>query len=304
MNYPAIIKKAWAHTETFPYLKKIALIGAIVDLFFGILYYLYQGTYTWVELTERIANKSVSLDFFWDIWDYVRSDAGLLQMVIIIGIITVVFHVFLPSFIQGALIGSYNRIYHEKENGTSTAVTIGLHNYLKIFKLHITTDWLRSGRAFIIFLFVLRFFGNEGGAFFYILTGVYFLFSFIFNIFFSYVEYYIVIKKEDIFKAIASSAFLFLNFWKETLTITFLSYLINLRVIINILFFMAIPILISGLIYLGTSFISKAIALIIGGILTLIIFLFVCRLSATLIAFMNGVWTYVFLQLEEKEKVI
>ena len=119
---------------------------------------------------------------------------------------------------------------------------------------------------------------------------------------FTYSEFFIVLEKKSVLRAMGRSAKLVILSWKHTFLIVILMAIIGLRIIINILAVLLVPALIflaAGL--LATLALAK-IGILIGVIFGLVGLFVASYFTGILHVFAAAVWTFTFLELMEEPR--
>ncbi len=122
------------------------------------------------------------------------------------------------------------------------------------------------------------------------------------TLFFTYVEWYIVIDDDKPFGAMKKSAALVFHNWQHTFLILILLMVIVLRVILNMILVFVIPFLVFAGVGLFASVAFQNIAFAIGILVSIICLYIAGYLGGTLNIFSNAVWTFTFLELTAKDQ--
>jgi hypothetical protein len=187
---------------------------------------------------------------------------------------------------------------------TSQVISLWLYNFLPIFKYTNLFSEFKFISILNWYLFTIRFVWIE-----YISYISYtFLIAFIIwtaiNILFSYAKYIIILEQKPIFKAIwESSKIAVLNF-NTTIKLYFLMFILNIRVIINFIIFLAFPIILVLAISIITSkiFLYLTVAIII--ILFIAFILFLWYLTSVLEIFITSIWYFAYKKWKDNLKEI
>jgi hypothetical protein len=118
---------------------------------------------------------------------------------------------------------------------------------------------------------------------------------------FTYSEYYIVIDKQGVFSSIIKSGGLVIRQWHHTLFMLLLMAVIIIRVALNLLVALLVPLLIVGPIFIFTSLTLAKIGVVIGSILGLVVLYFASYFLGVFHVFATAVWTFTFLDLTKED---
>lgn len=301
MNYKEIVAEAWLFTQEN---RKLVIWYGAVPAFFtttvGIGYIIYQYfAFISSALFEKW-NRSFAYLALTTILDFLQAHRGTILPLLITAVIVLICYFILPVILEGGLIQMIARKRNGQDVPTRKGFFYGLQYFLPLFeyKLFIQTFSLVS--ILSILATSLR---NLGWAVLptilpaSILSLVAIL---ILAIFFTYTEFYIVIDEKGSFKAISQSFNLVLRNLEETLLLTILMLIIGVRIIIQILFVLLIPVVTIGVIYLLTLANLPNLGLALGAGIGLIGLLIASYLNGIIHIFAIAVWTITFLKLTEE----
>lgn len=298
MQYREIIKEALEFTQNnkrmiFWY----SFFPALLATLSGIIYLTYQF----------FAFKSSALfenwqSGFWStvltiVWPIIRNNfSGTLPLLIIAGIIVILYFL-IPSFCEGAII----QLIARKKNGhpvrSRHGIRYGLLSFLPLleYSLLIRTFSLAAilGEASFIVL-------NLGIDALNALMPVLIILAIvgiILTVLFTYTEFFIVIDGRKVFEAIVKSCTLVVTHLESTLLLSILMLIISIRILVQIIFVLLIPIIIIASLYLFTSSAFPLIGFIVAGIASLILLYIASYLGGIIHVFAATVWTFTFLEL-------
>jgi hypothetical protein len=290
-----IIAQAWAITTTERPLKRWGFVGSFFRLLLDIKLIAYQLYFLYAFV---IAGRPVGL-FDDVIWIYDHLPFGLFITIVTTFLVLLFIEFLLPSFTDGAIIGlgakSHNK---EKVNG---GFVLAMYNFFPIFAVH--ELFVFSGvNLLITALSILLRYGSGLQGFLIVVTLLLWSFSSILKFFSSFAEPAIVIEKAGIFLAIGKSMKLVISYLWHVIFLVLLMLIISIRIFINTVIAILIPVIVFGiglvLTYVFTPAISYTIASIIGLVLIFITAYFFTYLHV----FKQTVWTILFMELiKEKE---
>ena len=119
---------------------------------------------------------------------------------------------------------------------------------------------------------------------------------------FTYAEYYVAIDREGVVSSMLKSSGLVVRQWHHTLFMLLLMSIIVVRMILNVLVALLVPLLILGPFFLFTSLTTSTIFAVVGGLVALVALYFASYFLATFHVFVTGVWTFTFLDLTKEDQ--
>ncbi len=303
MNYKALVAEAWDFTQEH---KKLALYYGAVPAFFttgvGVGYIIYQYySFLSSQLFQNWEHKflTVVLEYA---FNFLINKTYLLFPLIITAIIVLIGYFILPVICQGALI----QLVARRKNGQIVhgrkGINYGLLSFLPLFEYRLLVQTFSITSVFSTVALALRIMGWN------IMTTIVPLMVFVailgvvLALFLTYTEFFIVIDGESVFTSMTKSFSLVIKNLEETLLVTILMLIIGLRIIIQILFVLLIPILVIAGIYLMTLANLPHLGIIVGAIMGLVGLIIASYLIGIIHTFTVIVWTFTFLKLTgEKE---
>jgi hypothetical protein len=300
MNYKDTIKEAWQFAQSN---KKMvtwyALIPSMITTVSGIVFFLYQYFSFKKEIAPNGEERSQAFGFLVDFWEYIKANPDNIWIYIVVAVLLLIIYFFYPTFSVGAIIQLTARKKKGQEVKLINGVTYGLSSFLPLFEYHLILRSFSLTAVFTESAFIIR---NLDGSFInfllpiFILIGVSGLFL---TLFFTYVEWFIVIDDEGVFSALQKSAKLVFHSWQHTFLILVLLMVIVLRVILNMILVFVIPVLVFAAVGFFASAAFEGIGFALSGIVALISLYIAGYLGGTLSIFSHAVWTFTFLELTE-----
>lgn len=297
MNCRHVIAEAWYFTrDNKKMMWWFAFVPSMLTTLVGILYLLYQFfSFKRSPLFEN-AERSFLTELISGTVNFLNSQ-NIWGTAIVVIVIVLILYLLLPTLMQGGLIQMLAKKRKGEYITTSEGFSRGVLVFLPLFEYHL----LIKGFSIISLLteaaFVLRNLGTgamEALSPVFILAG---LVGLILTLLFTYSEFFIVLDKKPVLRAMGRSAKLVVLSWKYTFLIAILMLIIGLRVIINILAVLLVPALLffsAGLI--ATLTLAK-IGIVLGIIVGLIGLFAASYFSGILNVFANAVWTFTYLEL-------
>lgn len=295
MKYAHILHRAWKITVENPAIKWFVFIPA----FMAVL--IFCGKIAWqvyLYLLEfGLVEKGV-LAVVSDTFRYFMAQ-GLFLLALAGMFVVVLFMYVIPAWVTAVqlLCVDHRLQKSERELIIPKQMLSGFKFFFSLFGFN-GIMVLFSPWSIILFSLTLnRYFTTELMAFFWPIILTFTIAALIINVFVSFAPYYIVCDDCGPGQAMGKSASLvFLNFYK-TLSVVFLMGLVNLRIVLNALIILGVPMgLIMALVY-GLD--TWAISLI--AILGILLLALISYVTALVEVFMTGVWLQTFYNLKERQ---
>jgi len=303
VNSRQIIADAWNFTrEHMQLMWWYAFIPSLVNTLVGILYMVYQFfAFKRSELFDN-APQSFLTEVIKTVLSFLNQHANLWIPFVVVTIIVLVLYLLLPTLCQGALIQIIAKKRQGAEARALDGIALGLLVFLPLLEYHLLVNGFSMFSVFTEAAFVLRNLGTVAMTTLLPVFVIATLIAFILTLLFTYADFFIVLRRVPILKAIGKSAKLVVVSWQHTFIIAILMLIIGLRVIINIVAVLLVP----ALLLLGASFFAVTaftkISIIISAIVAVIGLLVASYFTGILNLFANTVWTYTFLALMEEKK--
>lgn len=298
MNSRHIIADAWQFTRENPRLMWwYSFFPSLLTTLIGILYLLYQFFAFKRSPLFDDAEKSFLTEIIGQTLGFLNKHGNLWIPAIVTIVIILILYALLPTLAQGALIQSIAKKRHGEPIGLARGISLGLLAFLPLLEYHLLIKSFSIISLFTEAAFVLR---NLGPGALQTLLPVFIVavvIGLILTLLFTYSEFYIVLDKKPVLKAMGQSAKLVVLSWQHTLLIAILMLIIALRIIINILAVLLVPALLffsAG--FLATVTLTK-IGIAIGVVISLLGLFVATYFTGILNLFANTVWTFTFLEL-------
>jgi hypothetical protein len=298
MNYKEIVAEAWQFTQAN---KKLALWYGAVPAFFttliGVCYIVYQYyAFLSSQLFQQWNRSFLSL-VATTILDFLRTNTGLIVPLLISAVILALGYFIVPVICQGALIQMIARRKNGQQIPGRKGFNYGFITFLPLFEYKLFVQTFSIFSLFSITGTAIR---NFGWRVLWIIIPI-FAFLLIVALFaailFTYSEFFIVIDGDKVFSSIAKSVGLVTRHLEETVLLTILMLIISVRIIIQLLFVLLIPIVGIGVVYLMTAANLPTAGVILGSSLGLIGLFVAAYLNGIVHTFAMAVWTFTFLHL-------
>jgi len=301
MNVRDIVRKAWQITQV--HIKKLIWYG-FTPAFFSVIVSSVYLTYQYDAFRHSVLFESTGdRDVFGTVkivLSLVEGHPILSVIAIILAVIIVLGYFLTPSIFKGILIDALMKI--KRYESIEGSVEVGVRHFFPMFEFGLVTGAFSITTLFTESSFILRWWGEN--IFFVILPILLFIAmaGLIITFLFTYSEYYIVLKDEGMTKSLMESTVLVIANLKQTILVFVLMMLIGVRVILNVLLVLLIPMLVViGSSYMATVFFST-FGFIVIGIFGFVILIISSYLLGLFHIFATAVWVLTFAELTERGK--
>lgn len=300
MNVRDIVRKAWQITQV--HLKKLMWYGFIPSFFSVIVssaYLAYQfNAFRHSALFGNSSEKTDVIGLAKNIFDTAYNHSTISIILIILAVFIFIGYTLTPPVFNGTLIHALSKI--RKYETIEGSLEVGVRHFFPLFEFGILTGSFGVVTLFTESSFILRWWGE--GIFFAALPILIFIAiaGIIINFLFTYAEYYIVLGGKGITQSIMESCILVISNLKKTILVFVLMLLIGVRIILNVLLVLLIPMAVVALTsYFATVFLSN-----LGMAFIVLVGLGVLILSSYLLGlfhvFATAVWVLTFAELTER----
>lgn len=304
MNYRQTIAEAWEYTREH---KRImwwfSFIPSLLTTLVGIFYLVYQFYAFKRSRFFDNAEHSFLSEFIGQMYRFLSTHDSLWIPAVIVTAIVLLLYAFLPTICQGALINTIARHKRGEPTRVSLGLSLGLLAFLPLLEYHLLIKTFSTISLLTEAGFAAR---NLDAGTFNLLIPVFILvliIGFILTLFFTYAEFYIIIDKKNILRAMISSTKLVLMSWKHTFLVAILMIIIGVRVIINIVAVLLVPLLLFVSAGLVATVTFAKLGLIIGIIMSIAALIATSYFTGIINLFANTVWTFTFLALREEKDI-
>jgi hypothetical protein len=203
---------------------------------------------------------------------------------------------------QGGLIQLIARRKNGQQVRAREGLSLGFLSFLPLLEYRLFVQTFSIVSCFSLFATTIRNFGWEVLNFMIPLSIFVLIVALILALFFTYTEFYIVIDDNGVFTAISKSIRLVIQNLEETLLLTILMLIIGVRIIIQLLFVLLIPVIALGAVYLLTAANLPNLGILMGVILGVGGLMVASYLNGIIHVFAMTVWTFTFLKLTTQAK--
>jgi hypothetical protein len=289
-----IIAHAWAVTTTQPTLKKWGFFGSFFEILLDVKLLVYQIYF----LVSYIRGEGGGL-FDIEIYLYQALPFWLFATLLTLFILLVTVELFVPSLSSGAIIGLAAKA-HRKEK-VEGGFILALYNFFPILAVH-EVFVFSSLSIFITAISVILRYGAGLQTMLIVVATIVWIVSNIMRFFSSFTESAVVVEKMNVFKAGAKSVKLMMSYMPHVMFLFVLLIVISIRILINTLVIVLVPMAILGSGLLMTYVFQPIVSYTIAGVLGLLLTLVAAYFFAYLQVFKQAVWTIMYMELiKEKE---
>ncbi len=297
MNNPSkeirekIIIPAWKTIKDDWNIKKFYVIPWILSVIFlsGLLS--YQVIYTYVK-------------FFWEGEKILESILTFVETkyiieALIFAVVFLIAYFILTPIFESWLIKYIHLKDKWKEISKTDAFWQWLYNFLPMFEYNNFFSEFKLLSVLNFYLFTIRFLWIE---YIKIINYSYlaiFFFSILINILLVYSKYFLIIENKRIFESLSLSTKLTILNPKKTIKLFFAMFLLNFRIIINIIVFLFFPVFIAISISLITSKFLLLLAIAIISVIFIWLIITLWYLTAVLEVFKTALWYYAYTNWKE-----
>ncbi len=298
MEHRKIIGEAWEFTQNN---KRMILwytfLPSLLSILAGIIYVSYQ--FYAFKSSPLFENWSTSFGYMaiTTVVDTFRDNISSLIPFIVAGIVIVLLYIFIPPICEGAIIQMIARKKNGQEVKTFDGIKYGLWSFLPMFDY----SWLVRTFSLVSILGTISTIArNLGLEALQTLSPVFIVFTLVaitLTLLFTYTEFFIVIDDTKVIESVSKSSQLVVKHFSETLMLSILMAIISLRIIMQIVFVMLIPLAIFASIYFFTLASLEVVGIAVGLGLGMTLLYIAAYLSGTIHVFAATVWTFTFLEL-------
>lgn len=297
MNYKAIVKEAWELTQANKKLIWLGTISAFISTVVGIVYLSYQIIS--FKHSSFFGGHTDYAEIFNNILNVIKNHTTLSFILVGVGILFFLAYLSVPLIINGALIDLIAK--YKSGRPLKGGMAKGIMRLFEIMKMHALLSPFNLFSILMEVSFILRLSGVEV---MYVVLPFFLLFyliGFVLVIIFSFADQYIILNEDSFTQSMGHSTHLVLIHFKETIFLFLIMFLISIRIFINVLLILFVPLAIVTLTgYIASitlAQIGNYIAVLIGIILLFLTSYFIGILTV----FSNAVWTLSYLKMREEE---
>ncbi len=299
MKYAEIIHNSWELTTGNPKLKWLVFVPSFVAVLVFVLEICWQ-LYVYLEEFGAI-DSMINFTEIKGIFHFL-SEHNLLLLAIFAVIFILFFAFIVPSWVIASLVLSVKQKIEAPEKYCSVRLKMieAFGYFFRLFELHAV---LGIFSVWSFALFMATFFRYFHDSFFQVLWPallIYFFFTIVVTVFTSFAAYFLICENHDVTTSIKKSFGLVMLNFGRTLSIILLMFLVNFRVILNVILILLVPI---GL-FAAFSYFSNSFILVLAVILGVFLLAFTAYLTAILEVFSTAVWTESFLQMRKDQEAL
>lgn len=299
MNYAKIIRESWQLTVDNPKIKWLILVPTFMAVFIFALKVAWQGfmyasRLGYIEQGFDINTVGEAAAFL--------SSNGLWDWGIVLVLITLIFMFVIPAWIDSTLILCVNHKIKNPDKYLSIKQKMlqAFGFYFRMFELNAVLSIFSLISIALFTATVFRFFNSSLLAILGVGIAIYAVISLVINTLFSFAHYFMVCDDEGLGDSLKKSASLvFLNLM-PTIGVLLIMFLINFRVVVNIMVVLGVPVGIFTAIALFNNSAITAIAIILG------IFLFglAAYITSITTVFSTAMWIKALDELKRRQSLL
>lgn len=288
-----IVAQSWAITTREPLLRRWALFSSVLETLLSLKLLSYQLYFVYEQLY-----KGGEAGFFdIELYLYHALPFGVFLAIMIAFILLVVVEFFVPHICLGAIIGLSAKAYRKEP--MKGGLVLGLYNFFPIFALREFLTLSSISTLITISSLILRYVDGPLGMYGIAIVFALFCFSLLLKFFFSFAEEAIVIQKLGIFHAMGRSFKLIVSHLGHIMFLLLLLFVISIRILMNAIMVVLIPVIVLGLGLLLTRILPAAVSYTITTLVGVALVAASSYFFAYLHAFKQTVWTITFLELSK-----
>lgn len=285
-----IIAEAWNITTSEPALRRWAYASSLLETLLNLKLLLTQAYFGYVYVFGHGEAG------FFDIELWIFRNLPIWASTSILGffVTLVVVEFFAPHLCLGAIIGlAAKRAKGEKVKG---GVVLALYNFFAMFTIHEFLILASVPTAITVISLILRYI--EPSLWTFSIGGVLSLFVVgnVQKFLFAFAEEAAVIEKHGIFEAIGRSFKLIISHLPKIMFLYLLLLVISLRIVINAVMVVLIPIIMLAFGFVLTFFFSKAISIVAACAFGVVLTAIASYFLGYILAFKQTVWTLTYLE--------
>lgn len=296
MPYAQMIARAWQIVAETPKLKWFIWVPSFIAVL------IFTGKITWQAYSYALENQVIQTGLDTEVLQNfltILTEKNLLGWTLLIGFLVLIFYFLIPAWIDSVLISSLKKKLEDPEKYFSLRERVidGGRYFLKIFELQATLAAFSPLSAIFIGSFLYRYLEDDRASYFIPILVIYFVVSLVINFFTSLAEYFVICDEERVSQSILKSINLVGQNLSQTVSIMLLLALINVRIIINGLVVLGVPL---GIVF-ALTFVNSTPIIAIVILLGIIAAALAAYLSAMITIFSRGVWIQTFYQLKARQ---
>jgi hypothetical protein len=293
-----IALQAWEMITRFSSLKKLNFFPSLIGMTWLLVMLTYQITFTYVVVFKK-------KDKFLQILSNFMHKDYFAEVLVGFGILFFLY-IFIAPLAEWALvemIHSYRKSNGQKLHRTFQGIFDGFRHFLPLFEAHNVISVFKPLAVVTFYILLLRLFGKEYFEPITYIMVTYLIFAFFINMCFSYAKFFIIFENKWVIQSLSYSTGMAVRHIGITLQLYYTMILLYLRTIIVGLIFLVLPFIISTVVTFFTIVSVQIVLLVIFGILSFVLFIFIVHLNSTLEIFVEATWyeAYQLCKKEDKE---
>ncbi|PIR48538.1 hypothetical protein COU80_02390 [Candidatus Peregrinibacteria bacterium CG10_big_fil_rev_8_21_14_0_10_55_24] len=296
-----IIAKAWTITKSERQVRRWGYVSAVLETLLNLKLLIYQ---VWFLISYIEGNPIGFFTVEATLMEHVPF--GFFITFIVVLIIAIIIEWLFPNMAKGAIIGLAAKAHTKEE--VKGGLVLAVYNFFPIFAIHEIFFLGRFTTVITLISLLLRYAGGLAPVGIGMLLLFYVL-SLVLGFFCIFGEEAIVIsrdednKKLSIGQALKASFKLVISYLGHVVFLLLLSFVILLRVFLNLIMAILIPGIAIGISFLFTLFLPHIVAWSIGGVLAVILIGAASYFFAYLTVFKQTIWTLTYMELSKLKEL-
>ncbi len=291
-----IIAEAWTITTTEPQVRRWAYASSLLETLLNLKLLLTQAYFGYVYIFGH-----GSAGFFdIELWIFRNLPIWASTTVLASFVLLVVIEFFAPHLCLGAIIGlAAKRAKGEEVKG---GMVLGLYNFFAVFTIHEFLILASVPTTITVISLIMRYI--DRGLWAFSIGGVLLLFCVgnIQKFLFAFAEEAAVIEKRGIFDAIGRSFKLIVSHLARIMFLYLLLIVISLRIVINAIMVVLIPLIMLAFGFVLTFFFSETVSIVAACVLGIALTFVASYFLGYILAFKQTVWTLTYMEfMKEKD---
>ena len=297
MNFRAkkITAKAWYLTQSNKQLWKFGFIASLFSILVGGSYIFYQVNA--FKNSKIFGGQNSFRNTFSKILEIRETHPQIFYWAFAFACFVFLGYLIIPIFCSGSLTHLIGKIYKKKtaKHGISKAI----FQFLPLMEISALKSSLKPISFFTEFSFIIRNIGVNAAKLLapvlilFLILGIFLLFFFVFT------TPLIILEKNNFSESLKNSSKLVLKNMGTTISLFLIFILIELRVVINVLLIVLLPITFLAVSAFFTQIFLQTTGIIIAFIVAILLIILAAFLTGILYVFSHAIWTIACIEFNE-----
>jgi hypothetical protein len=295
MDYRILIKKSWEITNNeknklFPF----AFIPSFFNTIVGVIFIAYQIlALKDSPIFSTPEKNNFSIQLLTEIFDFLGNHPTWGALIIITSFFILMMYFLSPNVFNGALIHLIAKKVYKKD--MIGGLERGFECFFPIFEFATMTSVFSFSALITEILFIIRNFEVDSWPFLITCISIIFSFGIFLSLLFIFTEQFIVLENKNVISSIKASSLMVLSNVRDIIFLLSALVLIGVRIILNILLILLIPVLMFFIITVMASLTLKWLGVLFASFLGLSLLVVGAYLMAGFHIFTYSLWTTSYL---------